>query len=845
MKVAANVALIYGGTAPELSFSIRAAERIKAALDKYVRIHLVRLCADGGFVAHGADIPCGVVDVTVTDGTVKPCYFSSGGIGFADGTPPVAVDAAFPIVCNSTGENDRVKSLLMLCRIPFAGCEQHIGRISQKGAAERCGISAPKYFRAKPAAVTEAVIAEHIGFPCYIKPVKYGSLFGISLVKTPADIREALNRASEFYDDVIVEAATAGREFVCAIIGDTRNAVARNAVAGESVASESVSSTTSNVGEVIKHSKMFTLDEKFNRYDNLSVPTDIPGGLAAGLRRSAALLYKQMNLCGYAEVGFIVRDNGTVVFNGLDTAPSLCGTFAKAWELVGIGFDKLCLRLIGAALEAGGADKNTTPYFHNYYTEAELAAVCGGKWSNLTNAAGSDNTDNADSGLKIRRFALAGLEDSTALSETVSVITGVNRRYSHGAAAVIAHAGDVVDAKIRRLDVDNPNDITTKLAKATRGMPLTGRRIAIAGTVGKTSVKEMLAGVLSRHATCIKTESETINELRRVIAGTVADPDYAVFEIDNELLLYPRRVTIDNYLLPHVIVIPYCGAFTVPPKSGEKDPVKVISRIFKGARPGSIIVINANCTGFDTLCAAAGKHKIVTFSVITDDNPGVTADCTARIVGAASNGVMVEFSIFGEVIKRKLPYFSDVQISNALAAVTAAHMLGVGTLGNIIPDAKLGGSRQETRCVKVRGGYAVLVDDSAGAGMVSVADSLTALRNVSAAGRKFAVLGGFEEHAKVGSVETLAKLTVKCGADLVYFVGGGTEEFAKYMNPEMLGGMYREVDLAAAAIVKTLMPGDFVLFKAGAKHGHLLMQKIISRTGGASGVPKKDRKSAV
>lgn len=60
--------------------------------------------------------------------------------------------------------------------------------------------------------VSEDLIIEKIGLPCFIKPNASGSSFGVTKVKTREQIRPALQAAFEESDDVMIEAFMDGIE---------------------------------------------------------------------------------------------------------------------------------------------------------------------------------------------------------------------------------------------------------------------------------------------------------------------------------------------------------------------------------------------------------------------------------------------------------------------------------------------------------------------------------------------------------------------------------------------------------------------------------------------------------
>lgn len=62
--------------------------------------------------------------------------------------------------------------------------------------------------------------AERLGYPLVVKPASEGSTVGLSVVREPGELEEAVERAARHDDDVLLERFVPGRELTVGILGD-------------------------------------------------------------------------------------------------------------------------------------------------------------------------------------------------------------------------------------------------------------------------------------------------------------------------------------------------------------------------------------------------------------------------------------------------------------------------------------------------------------------------------------------------------------------------------------------------------------------------------------------------
>ena len=160
---------------------------------------------------------------------ISPCLKNTGLVEFdTDGPNFIKLDAAFPIMHGSFGEDGTVQGLLELVGIPIVGCGTLASTICmdkdiEHKLAAREGIAVPPsmtFVRKVDIGVVKTT-AEILGYhPVFIKPVKAGSSFGVSKVVDFSSLPAAVEEAFKYDKQIILEKAIEGFELGCAILGN-------------------------------------------------------------------------------------------------------------------------------------------------------------------------------------------------------------------------------------------------------------------------------------------------------------------------------------------------------------------------------------------------------------------------------------------------------------------------------------------------------------------------------------------------------------------------------------------------------------------------------------------------
>ena len=134
------------------------------------------------------------------------------------------IDAAFIALHGRYGEDGCVQGMLELMKIPYTGSgvlssALAMHKLYSKQAFMSSGVLTPPFYHVRKAQRVSVDMLP-FGLPVVVKPVQEGSSVGISIVKEERDLIAAIELASRYDDDILVEQFIKGREVQIGILDD-------------------------------------------------------------------------------------------------------------------------------------------------------------------------------------------------------------------------------------------------------------------------------------------------------------------------------------------------------------------------------------------------------------------------------------------------------------------------------------------------------------------------------------------------------------------------------------------------------------------------------------------------
>ena len=323
------------------------------------------------------------------------------------------------------------------------------------------------------------------------------------------------------------------------------------------------------------------------------------------------------------------------------------------------------------------------------------------------------------------------------------------------AGVVISHdvAGLPQNAVI--IKVDDTLKAYQLIAKAWRDKQKNLKVVAVTGSNGKTSTKDLIAACLAVKYNVVKTEANFNNEigLPKTLLNIKPDTEIAVVEMGMRGLGQIRALC--ELASPDVAVVTNVGETHMELLGSMENIAKAKGEIVEDLTAQQFAVLN-NDDAFVRAMADKTAAQAVTY--------GCGEDACVRAENVVLNADGSEFDCVcartGEREHIVLPLLGEHNVYNALAAIGVAVTFNVplAQVKTALKDIKLTGKRQEF----VQIGAVTVINDAYNASPASMASALKTLHAVKSAkgGRAVAVLADMLElgalsqsaHAEVGEM---------------------------------------------------------------------------------------------
>ena len=297
-----------------------------------------------------------------------------------------------------------------------------------------------------------------------------------------------------------------------------------------------------------------------------------------------------------------------------------------------------------------------------------------------------------------------------------------------------------------------------------------GKVIAVAGSVGKTTTKELVHHLLCGVGKAYKSEGNLNSRigLPLVLANMDMDSDFAVLELGASAVGDVLELT--KLSEPKVRVITALGEEHLEGFGSMENVIKGNGEIFWGFGGDDCAVIPVYAKRFYPLEGG----RVLTF--------GDGGDIRADKVALSLKGTSFEFMGY----KVSIPVLSKGIVDNVLASLGVVHVLGyeplelIHRLGNFRPPPG--------RMNLIKLGDAYLIDDTYNANPPSVRNALETLALIGRNSKKVVLLGDMLELGKDSEKlhREVGRLVVKLGIDFAIFYG--TEMKFAYYTCQRVGG---------------------------------------------------------
>ena len=352
------------------------------------------------------------------------------------------------------------------------------------------------------------------------------------------------------------------------------------------------------------------------------------------------------------------------------------------------------------------------------------------------------------------------------------------------------------------------------------------RVVAVTGSVGKTSVKEMLREMLGAcgptHASAASYNNHWGVPL--TLARMPPDARFGVFEIG---MNHAGEIApLSRMARPHVALVTTIEPVHIEHLGSLEAIADAKAEIFLGLEPAGAAVLNRGAPQFDRLAeaAAASGARVLTFGA--DE----MSDAWLAEIEPSEAGSRVDARVFSRRLSFEIGAPGAHMAENALGALLAAHALGADL--EACASALSGFSAQKGRGARVLlaapDGPATLIDESYNANPASMRAALKLLGAARPGpnGRRIAVIGDMLElgpEAEAMHAGLAADLEAN-RVDLLFGAGPLTRALYEAAPESMRAAWAERSAELVAEIAATLRGGDVLMVKGsnGSRMGPLV-----------------------
>ena len=384
----------------------------------------------------------------------------------------------------------------------------------------------------------------------------------------------------------------------------------------------------------------------------------------------------------------------------------------------------------------------------------------------------------------------------------------------NGASTVIVQNVEIEDEKLRKwadkniIKVEDTLEALYSIARYKRSLyniPV----IAITGSVGKTSTKDIVANVVSKKYKTLKTEGNNNNNIGLPFTILrLQDEEVAVIEMGmNHFGEISLLTSIAN---PTICIITNIGTSHIGNLGSRENILKAKLEILEGSKKEAVIINNDNDLLHKWQKENKENYNIKTYGIKEQ------SDIMAKEIKLEENKSTFTCKINNVEEKINVPVGGEHFVLNALCAITVGEVLKIEAdkikLG--IENFELTKKRMDI--VELKNGIKI-INDAYNASLESMTASLKVLSEFKE--RKIAVLGDMFElgdfseelHKKVGKevVKNNIDILIACGENARYIADVAREKMDKE-NVYIL----RKTEEIKPLLEKIVKNNDVILFKA-------------------------------
>ena len=236
-------------------------------------------------------------------------------------------DAILVGLHGTPGEDGKLQGYFDCLKIPYTSCDAATSALTFNkrytvAVAAFAGMHVAKSLHLfKNIPVTVDTILKELQLPLFVKPNNGGSSLGISKVKEAGELQQALNKAFNEDDQVLVEEFISGREFTIGVFKSKGKIIALP------------------ITEIISKNEFFDFEAKYEGASEEITPANVEESIAEKVRAEARRAYSVFNCNGIVRIDFIYNEaDGNPYMLEINTVPGQSEASLVPQQVVAMGW---------------------------------------------------------------------------------------------------------------------------------------------------------------------------------------------------------------------------------------------------------------------------------------------------------------------------------------------------------------------------------------------------------------------------------------------------------------------------------------------------------------------------
>jgi D-alanine-D-alanine ligase len=266
-------------------------------------------------------------------------------------------EVAFLALHGRYGEDGTVQQALERAEIAYTGSGPRASRSAMrkpeaKRLFEAAGIATPKYTvagRGTAARLDVELRREGLVPPLVVKPAASGSSIGVTVVREPGGLADAVTRALELGEEVLVEAFVEGRELTVGVLEGPAHVGA-----GLSVGRDNAPGKALPVVEMLPAREFYDYAAKYeDEATGFVCPAELDGDELARIQQAGVAAFEALGCRDFGRTDVMLPPSGVATVLEVNTIPGFTShsLLPRSAAAAGVGFGELAGRIVRLAAQ--------------------------------------------------------------------------------------------------------------------------------------------------------------------------------------------------------------------------------------------------------------------------------------------------------------------------------------------------------------------------------------------------------------------------------------------------------------------------------------------------------------